>query len=438
MSDDKKICFVVMGFGEKTDYKTSRVLDLNKTYRQIIKKAVESAGLKCVRADEIAHSGTIDVPMYEMLLDADLVIADLSTSNVNAAYELGIRHALKPSTTIIIAESQFDAPFDINHITIRKYRHDGKALDIDEAETFRDKLAQAIKDVMANGRIDSPVYTFLQLQPPGRRQALIDQMQAAASQDPPAGAAEAVAASAVAHQSLANLMELVRDCKADSNWASAKRFLNKARALAPHDVYVVQQLALATYKSKQPDALSALHEARSILQQLNPLTSNDAETLGLWGAVHKRLFEATGEAAALDAAVQAHGKGYWLLNDYYNGINLAFLLDLRASRCADRAHAIGDAVQAQHTRRAVTAVCTDRLNALKDAPENNGERYWIIATQAEAALGDGLPDAEARCAALLAQAAPYGDDSSLSSTREQLDKLRPLLAAQPLQWVRRD
>jgi hypothetical protein len=25
----KKTCFVVMGFGEKTDYKTCRVLDLN-------------------------------------------------------------------------------------------------------------------------------------------------------------------------------------------------------------------------------------------------------------------------------------------------------------------------------------------------------------------------------------------------------------------------
>jgi ATP-dependent protease HslVU ATPase subunit len=36
-----KCCFVVMGFGEKTDYKTSRVLDLDKTYKHIIKKAVE-------------------------------------------------------------------------------------------------------------------------------------------------------------------------------------------------------------------------------------------------------------------------------------------------------------------------------------------------------------------------------------------------------------
>jgi len=430
MSDGQKTCFVVMGFGEKTDYKTSRVLDLNKTYRYIIKKAVEDAGLKCVRADEIAHAGTIDVPMYEMLLDADLVIADLSTSNLNAAYELGIRHALKPSTTIIIAESQFDAPFDVNHITIRKFRHDGKALDIEEAERFRAVLGKAIVEVMANGRVDSPVYTFLPLRPPNRTVAeqIADRLAAAATA--PAAAPTA--------QSLAMLMDLVRGCKADGNWANARALLMSARMIAPNDVYVTQQLALATYKSKQPDAVTALKDACTLLEALNPTTANDAETLGLWGAVHKRLFEATGDATALDTAISAHEKGWWLLNDYYNGINLAFLLDLRASKQAARADAIADAVQARRTRQAVQAICAARLAALKDTPENRGERYWILATQAEAALGDGLPEGELRSATLLAQAAPHGDTGSVQSTTEQLAKLRPLLAHSPLQWVRTD
>src|SRR4051812_18651808 len=101
---DKKKCFVVMGFGKKTDLATGRTLDLDKTYRIIIKKAVEEAGLECIRADDIKHSGLIDVPMYELLLEADIVIADLSTANPNAIYELGVRHALRPRTTIIMAE----------------------------------------------------------------------------------------------------------------------------------------------------------------------------------------------------------------------------------------------------------------------------------------------------------------------------------------------
>jgi hypothetical protein len=59
---EKKTCFVIMGFGEKTDYETGRVLNLDKSYKNIIKPAVEAAGLTCVRADEIRHSGIIDVP----------------------------------------------------------------------------------------------------------------------------------------------------------------------------------------------------------------------------------------------------------------------------------------------------------------------------------------------------------------------------------------
>ena len=58
-------CFVVMGFGKKTDFETGRVLDLDQSYKNLIKPAVEAAGLKCIRADEIVHSGLIDVPMYE-------------------------------------------------------------------------------------------------------------------------------------------------------------------------------------------------------------------------------------------------------------------------------------------------------------------------------------------------------------------------------------
>ena len=62
-------CFVVMGFGKKTDYQSSppRVIDLDKTYHNIVKPAVVEAGFECIRADEIIHSTVIDKPMYEHL-----------------------------------------------------------------------------------------------------------------------------------------------------------------------------------------------------------------------------------------------------------------------------------------------------------------------------------------------------------------------------------
>lgn len=414
-------CFVVMGFGEKTDYKTSRVLDLNKTYKHIIKKAVEAAGLVCVRADEIAHSGTIDAPMYEQLLDADLVVADLSTSNLNAAYELGIRHALKPSTTIIIAEDQFTSPFDLNHIVVRKYRHDGKALDIDVVEEFRDNLTQAIKDIMVNGRVDSPVYTFLPLTAPSRR---VTQLLAQA-----AAAAEEAAPQA----SLAALMDGAQEAKAERDFVTAKSLLKAARKIAPRDSYVVQQLALVTYKSKLPDEARALEQALDILTELDPLHSNNAETLGLWGAVHKRLFILNKKRSDLDAAIFAYEKGYRLLADYYNGINWAFLLNMRASM-SEPADAIADFILARRTRSDVADLCKAKLEGLKDSPGTQEERYWLLATLGEAALGVGD---EALSADYLAQATAVAAGTWMAdSTNEQLPALRAYLADSPLKWIK--
>jgi hypothetical protein len=161
-----KSCFVIQGYGRKTDYRDGRVLDLDASYA-IIKGAVEAAGLQCIRADEIQHAGSIDLPMYEWLLKADLVLADLSTYNVNAVFELGVRYALRPHATIIVAEEQFQNPFDFNHITIRRYKHLGDDIGAQEARRFRDELIAAIRTIAAERRVDSPIYTFLpNLRPP--------------------------------------------------------------------------------------------------------------------------------------------------------------------------------------------------------------------------------------------------------------------------------
>src|SRR3954453_10024260 len=157
-------CFVVMGFGKKTDFETGRVLDLDKSYKNMIKPAVEAAGLTCIRADEIVHSGLIDVPMYEQLLNADVVVADLSTSNKNAFYELGVRHALRPFTTVVICEDGAKTfPFDVNHVAIRQYHHLGEDIGSSEARRFQKLLTDAIVQIRQKDPRDqdSPVYEFL-------------------------------------------------------------------------------------------------------------------------------------------------------------------------------------------------------------------------------------------------------------------------------------
>lgn len=421
---DKKKCFVVMGFGVKTDYRTSRALDLDKTYKHIIKPAVEGAGLACIRADEIPHSGTIDVPMYEQLLDADLVVADLSTSNVNAAYELGVRHALRPLRTVVIAEQQFDFPFDVNHIAIMTYRHDGKALDIDIALTFREQLQKQIEAIMAVENPDSPVYTFLKpLNPPARAKV----RRAAA---PATRGVRAEPAPAEENPAMSPLMDQVEAAKDRGDFIAAKSLLEVVRKMAPRDNYVTQQLALVTYKSKHPDPVAALEEARGILAELDPMESNDGETLGLWGAIHKRHWEISKDPTQLDHAIAAYEKGYQLLNDYYNGINYAYLLNVRGSVVEKTAEAVADFVLAQRVRRNVIQLCDAELERIKEKEETRGERYWIWATKAEAAAG--LED-EARARQFFEKAKTLATaDWMVDSTNEQIGGLRSLLERSPL------
>jgi hypothetical protein len=383
-----KTCFVVQGYGRKTDYRDGRVLDLDASYA-IIKDAVEGAGLECIRADEIQHSGTIDLPMYEWLFKADLVIADLSTYNVNAAFELGVRYALRPHATIIVAEEQFQNPFDFSHIAIRRYKHLGEDVGAKEARRFCAELKAAIASIVADTRVDSPIYTFLpQLQPPQDQKALD---QAAFAPPPPAAARATPAAHGEAVDlSSRELLGRAQQKIDASDFVGARLLLEEARRRRPNDSDVVQRLALAIYKSKQPDAKSALLGAREVLLALAPDTCNNPETLGLWGAVHKRLWDIDPRPELLDAGITAYARGFALKQDHYSGINFAFLLDLRACealRAGRRDDAVTDHTLARRMRSDVTALATAHLARLPD--DLGDERFWVLASLWEAALGSG-------------------------------------------------
>ena len=159
----KPICFVIMGYGEKPDYPRNRLLNLDKTYNAIIKPAVKNAGYECIRSDEIQHSGLIDNPMYKNLLEAELVIADISTLNANALYELGIRYGVRAFSTIIMAQKDEQIPFDISHINICRYKHSGNDIDYSEVVRCQKKLEELIKTVSENKKIDSPFYAHMGL-----------------------------------------------------------------------------------------------------------------------------------------------------------------------------------------------------------------------------------------------------------------------------------
>jgi hypothetical protein len=381
-------CFVIMGFGDKTDFQSNpqRVLNLNMTYENIIKPTVQEAGHTCVRADEIIHSTVIDKPMYDNLLSADLVIADLSTSNVNAIYELGVRHALRPHRTIVMAENNFSFPFDLNHLSILKYEHLGKDIGFSEVMRVKQALKARITTLMSSPEVDSPVFLFIpSLQAPTRLTVTAAAAPLPAPSLPPADPDQ---------KSFAELLASFRAAKnqasAADDWALPLALLNRLKTMQPDDPYILQQLALATYKFEQPDRKAGLIKAQDILSKLAPQTSSDAETVGLWGAIHKRLWDQTQDRGDLDEAVKAYGRGYTIKNDYYNGVNYAFMLDLRASQSTGD-DAIADRVLARRVRLDVLSICDRLLQAVPAAQQqsDNDEAFWIGATKVEALFGLG-------------------------------------------------
>ena len=116
----------------------------------------------------ISRQGNIREDMFRMIVASDLVIADVSIHNANVFYELGIRHALRPSHTFLIRSKSTDPyPFDLQTDRYFLYDSENPASRIEE-------LVEALKSTLASAereRPDSPVFSLLpDLRPHGRGQ----------------------------------------------------------------------------------------------------------------------------------------------------------------------------------------------------------------------------------------------------------------------------
>lgn len=315
-----KTCFVVMGFGKKKDYKNNTEIDLDVIYNQVIKKEFEDnfSEYTVIRADEISGSDIIDVEMYRLLLGADLVIADITTSNENALYELGIRHGVRPYSTIIMKQKHENdvVPFDLNHNRILMYKPYGISLDEVEASKIREDLNSFIKESEKH-RPDSPLYTFI----PNLNKPKMDNNEVS----------EVDIKNALKKENtIASLMNKAIELKNQNNFKEATKYWKKLNEQIPQNEYVIQQLALATYKSSKPYAFKDLMDAKNIIEQLAPLNSLDSETTGIAGAINKQLYLKTNETDFLNIATSLYKRGFILKSDYYNGENFATCLVLKS------------------------------------------------------------------------------------------------------------
>jgi hypothetical protein len=397
----EKVCYVVMGFGKKTDFETGRTLDLDKTYKNIIKPAVEEAGLKCVRADEIFHSGAIDIPTYELLLKADVVIADLSTSNKNAFYDLGVRHALRPYTTIVISEEGMKVfPFDMHHVLIRQYHHMGEGINFDEVIRFRQVLVDALKAALSRPEIDSPVYTFLnQLKPPslgegGAPATVPPRSQARRPPPPPIKAATTAPPPEPSPQykKLVGLIEQLEGAVKDGQFNEAGALFadalevlqdNQDDSTIKSSPNLTQRMVQAASQVEGPTRPETLSGARRLLLTAGAGDSNDPETLQLLGDIEITLFNETRQVNLLLRARQTYERLHAIRRTYRSGITLASIITLHAEHQREVSDKISDITAANRLRKEVVEIGKTKLASI-------GERYR---TEARLQTGKGSPAA---------------------------------------------
>lgn len=129
-------------------------IDFDIVWTHLVKPCIPSY-FDCKRADEIGRPGIIDKYYIEWLYEADLVLADITFGNANVYYELGIRHALIKSGTILIAHKDNTFPFDIQNQYVLRY-----GLEVNEVRKFEVELKAAIDNAISNAD-DSPVHIFL-------------------------------------------------------------------------------------------------------------------------------------------------------------------------------------------------------------------------------------------------------------------------------------
>jgi hypothetical protein len=103
--------FVVMQFGEPFD----------GLYKNVIKPVAKAAGFEVERGDDVFRPGVILEEIVRSIVDADVVVADITPPNANVFYELGYAHALRKPTILLANRTLPKLPFDVSGYRVLFY-----------------------------------------------------------------------------------------------------------------------------------------------------------------------------------------------------------------------------------------------------------------------------------------------------------------------------
>ena len=151
--------FIVTPFETKKDAKGNEI-DFDQVRTTLIEPALKELGIKGGTTGMVIRSGSIHTTMFQQLLTADLVVAEVSIHNANVFYELGIRHALRPKRTFMLRGADKDGakndkpPFDIQGLRYLRYDRDNPSASLAA-------LVAGLRDTLDDPEEDSPVFRTL-------------------------------------------------------------------------------------------------------------------------------------------------------------------------------------------------------------------------------------------------------------------------------------
>jgi tetratricopeptide (TPR) repeat protein len=341
----RPLCFVLMPFGQKPDAAGSLV-DFDAVYQELIQPAIEQAGLQPIRADEEMTGGIIHKPMFERLILCEYAVADLTTANANVFYELGVRHAIRPWSTVLLFAAGGRLPFDVAPLRAMPYCLEaGKPADL---ETTRSALVKQLEAARSRAK-DSPVFQLLEWSTVPdvahiKTDVFRERAEYSAQRKAELAAARRAGPNArdqlkVIEKSLGLLgdteagvvVDLFLSYRAVEAWDAMVQLVGRMDPALRDTVMVQEQLALALNRAGKRD------EAEQVLLSLIERRGPSSETYGILGRVYKDRWQDASKAGQpsrarglLDKAIEAYLRGFEAdQRDAYPGVNAVTLMELR-------------------------------------------------------------------------------------------------------------
>jgi hypothetical protein len=331
-------CYVSMPFGTKANPLTGGRIDFDQVYQGLVRPAAELAGMSALRGDELVYGAIAHKGLLEAVIACDVFVADVTLSNPNVMYELGVRHALRRGAAVIIGNQDTRLPYDISYSRYFVY-HTNADGGLDEAlDRPREMLSATFRE--ASERNDSPVHELfpdIQIALPStlvRTQRNYPQVLRDAQRTAPGDSGVSDVDRAVAEHELkiqpemdpAAVLDILKRYRDASDWNGVVQFADRLPDGMKRLVEVQQIVALAlNRRSEQGDRPRAI----AMMHDLVARTGGDSETFGIIGRIYKDRYSETQDPADLQRAIDSYRAGFEKQpSDYYPAINLITLLTM--------------------------------------------------------------------------------------------------------------